>query len=76
MRYGVPQSSDLGPLLFFLYTADINKTVEQHEMSSHLYADDSKLYFYSRPGDTQSSEKQGSSAYPILNCGCHTIVFV
>ena len=54
MRYYVPQDSVLEPLLFLLYTADINKTVRQHELSSHFYADDSQLYFYFRLEDTKS----------------------
>ena len=41
--------SVLGPLLFRLYTAEIIKTVEEHGLSSHFYADDSQLYFHCRP---------------------------
>ena len=54
MRYGVPQSSFLRPLLFLLYAADIITTVEQHGLSLHFYLNDSQLYFYYRSDDTQS----------------------
>jgi len=39
----VPQGSVLGPLGFVAYTDDITDTIEQHDFSPHLYADDTQL---------------------------------
>ena len=47
----VPQGSVLGPLSFVAYTDDITDTIHQHDVSSHLYADDTQLSASSKPED-------------------------
>ena len=52
----VPQGSGLGPLGFVAYTDDITDAIEQHDVSPHLYADDTQLL--AKPEDGPAMRQQ------------------
>jgi len=54
----VPQGSVLGPFGFVAYTYDITDTIQQHDVSPHLHADDTKLRASSKPEDVPAMRQQ------------------
>jgi hypothetical protein len=48
---GVPQGSVLGPMLFLLYTVEVQEIITSFGLRAHIYADDTQLYFHARPDE-------------------------
>lgn len=53
LRYGVPQRSCAGPVIFTMYIAALNKVVQEYPADLYGYADDHKLAFKIQAGNLQ-----------------------
>ena len=63
---GVPQGSILGPILFILYTKELENIAKQFGFNIHIYADDTQLYFTFDSNDQEKAESRAMACMEAI----------
>ena len=65
VKYGVPQGSDLGPLLFSLFVSPLSQIIKSYGIHFHCYANDTQLYVPLRADEKFQITKLETCLYAV-----------